>query len=195
MDNKETVEEIDKQCMDQTTPTEKSDESCVQTTLEQLDGTVLNDTVSERDLHTIQNKRLELDNIQRDLDDLMGRLNSFIADSQENFLDDVSVDGISEAEEDILNVSEKQDGPPEKELNSYEATESLLNKIYVSDNSNPPEINWDMVGPILQKHVADLQRLHNLNQMTNAVVKRIRNVTQINEVLLKEASEKLHEGS
>lgn len=50
-----------------------------------LNGTV---TVSEHDLHTIQNKRVELDNIQRDLDDLMGRLNSFIADSQENFLDD-----------------------------------------------------------------------------------------------------------
>lgn len=69
-------------------------------------------------------------------------------------------------------------------LNSYATAESLINKIYVSDNSNPPEINWDAVGPILQKHVADLQRLHNLNQMTNAVVKRIRNVTHINEALL-----------
>lgn len=59
--------------------------------IEAINGNILNEAntiidninKNESDLRVVNNKRLELDGIQRDLDDLMFRLTTFIADSSE----------------------------------------------------------------------------------------------------------------
>ncbi|KAF5269588.1 hypothetical protein FQR65_LT05926 [Abscondita terminalis] len=135
---------------------------------------VAEETISET---AVNDKVGELDDIQKDINDLMLRLNSFIEDSLHETDADSGEDGTRE-----------QDGLPEKELRyGYVSVEDM----YITDGTKPPEINWNAVGPVLHKHVSDLQRLHNLNQLTISVVKRIRNMAQISEALLDEAKKQV----
>lgn len=65
---------------------------------------------------------------------------------------------------------------------NLEKGDGIRNALYTTSNgTKPPEINWTAVGPVLQKHVEDLQRLQDLNEMTSKVVNRIRNITQLGD--------------
>lgn len=125
-------------------------------------------------------KRKELDKIQDDLNTLMDRLNNFIADSSQEDVyygdDEDSMD--AQTYDDDL--SEKQDGPQEKELMKQKSwSEIPVGEMYVSDGLNPPEINWDILAPFIQNVVGDLKKIRNLNQMTSSVLQRIRNITEV----------------
>ncbi|KAF5293778.1 hypothetical protein FQA39_LY03263 [Lamprigera yunnana] len=134
--------------------------------------------VDEEDkVKRVVQEHLELDDIQVEVNDLMTKLNSFIFDTMDDSTDG-SGDDVTERHEDL---NEKQDGPSEKELRCKHLSSD---DYYISDGSSPPEINWNIVGPVLQKHISDLQRLQSLNQETHSVVKRIRNVAQISEALM-----------
>lgn len=67
-------------------------------------------------------------------------------------------------------------------MDNLEKGDELRGELYTTRNgTEPPEVNWNAVGPLLQKHVEDLQRLQDLNDMTSNVVNRIRNITQVDK--------------
>lgn len=123
-------------------------------------------------------KRRELEKIQDDLNELMDRLNNFIADSPDEEIgceDNDSIDAQNYDDE----VSEKQDGPQEKELMKQKNWNDVPEELYVSDGLNPPEINWEVLAPFIQNVVGDLKKIRNLNQMTSSVLQRIKNITNV----------------
>ncbi|GJQ85444.1 hypothetical protein Trydic_g23869 [Trypoxylus dichotomus] len=121
-------------------------------------------------------KRKELDKIQSDLNELMERLNNFLVDSQDDYDEGDVLDPQNYDEE----LSEKQDGPQEKELIKQKSWNEIpVEEMYVSDGLNPPEINWDILAPFIQNVVGDLKKIRNLNQMTSSVLQRIRNITGV----------------
>ncbi|KAK9719898.1 hypothetical protein QE152_g22393 [Popillia japonica] len=123
-------------------------------------------------------KRKELDKIQNDLNELMDRLNNFLAEDSLSYGDTESLDAQNYDDD----LSEKQDGPQEKELMKQKGWNEIpVEEMYVSDGLNPPEINWDILAPFIQNVVGDLKKIRNLNQMTSSVLQRIRNITGVTE--------------
>lgn len=113
----------------------------------------------------VENKYKEIDAIQNDLESLVSQLSAFM-NTQEKLPEAV-------LDIDASDEEEKVDGPSEKELQLYSG-----DNFYICEGDNPPEINWNVVGPIIQNTVGDLQKISNLNAKVSSMINRIRGLTK-----------------
>lgn len=148
-----------------------------------------------------KSQRDEIDSINKDLLKLTMQVNSFMQ-SQELPNNNQSL-GMYE-NPPINELDEKYDGPSEKELCTLEKVaqgdvkkelvvskeivckeeiackEEILEEddIYLYDNVGQPHVNWNVVGPLIQQTVGDLQAVSTLNSKVGSMIRRIKNFTE-----------------
>ncbi|GLV33898.1 hypothetical protein CBL_11218 [Carabus blaptoides fortunei] len=110
----------------------------------------------------------EIECLQEDINALVQNINSFVLDETKN-----SESANYEYTNDN-NTDEKEDTENEKDLGDVVTNDTAVEPCNTNAELEIADVDWSVAGPVVQKHVADLVKIHTLNTAASALIRRMK---------------------